>query len=822
MEPLIRVRRLTARAGSTTLLDEVGLTVDHGGVTALVGPSGSGKTTTALALLGETAPGVLVRGEVTVAGVRVVDGNGVTADADAVRGATVAYLPQHPGAALNPARRIGSVLTELARLHRDSHNVGRPGRAAAGAAAADALQAAGLPGDREHLRRFPHRFSGGQRQRVALAQVMACAPRVLVLDEPSTGLDTVARLRLLQRLEALAADGIGMLLLSHDLDLVQALADRTVLLERGRVTAEGPTREVLRAPTGGPPPVPRGNTPASTAPAAGIGALEVRSLTAWLRPARRNRVLHDVGLSVQRGGCVAVAGPSGSGKTTLARCIAGLHERYEGAVLLDGGSLPVLRHRDREQTRRVQYVWQETRASFDERRPILDQVARTAVRLRGLTQNRAADEAASLLDRLDVAEEKARRRASTLSGGELQRAALARAMLALPEVLVCDEVTTALDEAGAQLVLDEIDRMRRTQGTAVLLISHDLALAEERAGELLLLDAGRVVERGDSRSVLARPQSATTQLLVRARALRAAAEPTAPNGPWLPPDRRSPVVDPARSPEPPIGPNPPSKGRSAHMTPNDAPVWQEWQESWDRQQEWYMPDREERFRVMLDTVEALAGTEPVVLDLACGTGSITDRLLRRLPGARSTGVDVDPALLTIADGHFAEETRVTFVTADITDPGWTRKLPHPTYDAVVTATALHWLGAGPLPRLYGDLAGVLREGGVFLNADHMTDESAPLINAAVDDLRAARREQERRRGALDWADWWSRVADDPLLADSAVRRFALLGDPRRPSPRASRRDRPVGWHIEALREQGFREARQVWCSTSDALVAALR
>ncbi|MEW2134683.1 class I SAM-dependent methyltransferase [Streptomyces sp. NPDC005435] len=252
--------------------------------------------------------------------------------------------------------------------------------------------------------------------------------------------------------------------------------------------------------------------------------------------------------------------------------------------------------------------------------------------------------------------------------------------------------------------------------------------------------------------------------------------------------------------------------------------WQQWQTSWDRQQEWYMPDREERFRVMADAVEAVAGETPLVLDLACGTGSIADRVLRALPGARVVCVDIDPALLTIARGHFADDERVAFAEADLTDPGWTERLPHTSFDAVVTATALHWLDTEPLRRLYGTLAGLLREGGVFLNADHMYDESAPRLNAAMNALLTRRQARQRGEGALDWADWWNRVADDPALAEPAARRFALLGDPREPRPASAKRDRPTttDWHLTTLREQGFSEARQIWCSASDALVAALR
>ncbi|MEV5435397.1 class I SAM-dependent methyltransferase [Streptomyces sp. NPDC052682] len=244
--------------------------------------------------------------------------------------------------------------------------------------------------------------------------------------------------------------------------------------------------------------------------------------------------------------------------------------------------------------------------------------------------------------------------------------------------------------------------------------------------------------------------------------------------------------------------------------------WHAWQESWDRQQEWYLPDREERFRITLDMVEALVGTAPRVLDLACGTGSITARLLRRFPDATSTGVDLDPALLAIAEGTFAADDRVTLVTADLTDPHWPAKLPYDSYDAVLTATALHWLHREPLAALYGRLAELLRDGGVFLNADHMIDETTPRINAAERAQRHARMEQAKRDGALDWTEWWQLAAQDPVLAEPTARRFAIYGE-------HAEGDTPsVAWHTRVLREKGFGEVRPVWCSPSDTLLLALK
>ncbi|MER0245952.1 class I SAM-dependent methyltransferase [Streptomyces sp. HSW2009] len=261
------------------------------------------------------------------------------------------------------------------------------------------------------------------------------------------------------------------------------------------------------------------------------------------------------------------------------------------------------------------------------------------------------------------------------------------------------------------------------------------------------------------------------------------------------------------------------------MTETITPVgadWRAWQASWDRQQEWYMPDREERFRVMLDMVEATVGDAPRVLDLACGTGTISDRLLTRFPGATSTGVDLDPALLTIARGHFANEPRAEFVTADLRDPDWAGKLPHASYDAVLTATALHWLNSDALATLYGQVAGVLRDGGVFMNADHMPDPSTPRINAAERTFRKARQERERSAGVQDWVDWWQAVAADEVLGGPAAERFKIFNNPSTDNNDHDGNDEPLAWHVTTLRAAGFAEVRPVWCSATDSLVLGLK
>ncbi|MCC9310644.1 class I SAM-dependent methyltransferase [Kitasatospora sp. RB6PN24] len=244
--------------------------------------------------------------------------------------------------------------------------------------------------------------------------------------------------------------------------------------------------------------------------------------------------------------------------------------------------------------------------------------------------------------------------------------------------------------------------------------------------------------------------------------------------------------------------------------------WDGWQRSWDRQQGWYLPDREERFRVMIDIVEAVGGPAPRVLDLACGTASITERLLARLPRAHSVGVDLDPALLRIAEGHFRGDRRLTLVTADLRDPDWAAALPEGPFDAVLTATALHWLDTGTLLRLYRDLTGLLRPGGVFLNADHCPQPGTPLLNAVQKTFTERRQLAESTDGVLSWAQWWQAAAADPRLAEAVAARSTVYRDHKDGDTHTAE------WNIEHLVDAGFREAGLAWRSVTDAMFVAVR
>ena len=243
-----------------------------------------------------------------------------------------------------------------------------------------------------------------------------------------------------------------------------------------------------------------------------------------------------------------------------------------------------------------------------------------------------------------------------------------------------------------------------------------------------------------------------------------------------------------------------------------------WQESWDRQQTAFMPDREERFAAMLTAVDAVTGGRPPkVLDLAGGPGTITLRTLARFPGAEVTVLDQDPVLLAIAGATLAG--RATIVDADLGDPVWRAKLPGEGFDAVLTATALHWLPAERVAALYGEIREVLRPGGILVNADHMPEESLPTLSERLRERGRELREARYATGAAtSWGEWWHRAAADERLGPKVVEReriYPLVTHHQEWTP-------PALWHVDALRVAGFAEAGVLWRGGTDAAVVGLR
>jgi SAM-dependent methyltransferase len=270
--------------------------------------------------------------------------------------------------------------------------------------------------------------------------------------------------------------------------------------------------------------------------------------------------------------------------------------------------------------------------------------------------------------------------------------------------------------------------------------------------------------------------------------------------------------------------------RTAEQTAEQTARWSRWQTSWDRQQEAYLPDREERFAALLDVVEATRGDKPRVLDLACGTASITGRLLARLPGATSVAVDLDPALLRIAAGTYDGDERVQIVRADLGTPDWVRVLTDAApeaaqssdgggFDAVLTATALHWLTPERQRALYAEVAGLLAPGGVFCNADHMPDPGLPELTARITGWRDARRERLYAEGTVpSWSGWWEAARSAPELAEAVAERDAIFAA----SHGSAESMPPYTTHLDHLRAAGFTEVGLVWRGLADAGFAAVR
>jgi peptide/nickel transport system ATP-binding protein len=576
--------RIGFAGSSFDIVDEIDFQIEQAEVVGLVGESGSGKTTVGLALLGYCRRGGRIEsGSITIAGRDMLALDAVKLNA--ARGHTVAYIPQDPSAALNPALRIGLQLEEMLAVHQPGlDDAQRRTRVL------EMLEEVKLPAETAFLQRYPHQLSGGQQQRVALAMAFACRPAVIVLDEPTTGLDVTTQAHVLETVRTLCRQyGVAALYVSHDLAVVASLADRVLVMYAGRIVESGPTRALFREPAHpytrrlmaaipdmrgrrklagipGHAPSPTRRTPGCTfaprcayatsecravfppveavaarhsvrcwhharlrtqggvipqneAEAASrptptpVGALlAVHNLHAWYG---RHPVLHDVSIALDAGECMAVVGESGSGKTTLARCVAGLHPTFSGDVALAGETLKAqARERPRALRRAIQYVFQNPYASLNPRRTVGQTVARPLYVLFDLERREARERVVAHLERVALSSALIDRYPDQLSGGERQRVAVARALAAEPQVLVCDEITSALDVSVQAALIELLAELQRSMNLGLLFITHNLALIRTIADRVAVMSAGRIVESDAVESVFASPKADYTRELL--------------------------------------------------------------------------------------------------------------------------------------------------------------------------------------------------------------------------------------------------------------------------------------------------------------------
>ncbi len=516
--PLLELDQLTIEAcgSGRVVVDRLDLRLQAGQTIGLVGESGSGKTTAALSALGFVRDGMRVAGgSVRVAGTTMALDD--ERAARPLRGRVASLVPQDPATNLNPSLRIRAALDDILAAHRPD--------ARGAATVREALVGVGLPATPAFAARFPHQLSGGQQQRVLIAAALICEPPLVLLDEPTTGLDVVTQAGVLEEIRRVRAQrDLALLYVSHDLGVIAKVADHVLVLREGRIVEEGPVDQVLTAPrhdytrdliaahdrvAGAFAAARTGRAPQRRAATAREPLLRVEGLGAHHR-GRDGTVTaaHDISFEIARGECVALVGESGSGKTTIARAIAGLHRRSHGRVLLGDAELaPTAKARPRELRRRCQIVFQNPYESLNPRQAVVDQVARPARLLRGLSAPEANAVATSLLERVRLPTRLARRLPAELSGGERQRVAIARALAAEPELLVCDEITSALDVSVQAAVIELLDELRDDLALALLFITHDLGVVAAIADRVLILEAGAVCEDGAVQDVFSSPRS---------------------------------------------------------------------------------------------------------------------------------------------------------------------------------------------------------------------------------------------------------------------------------------------------------------------------
>ena len=501
---LVDIRNLIVEARSdsgveTKIVKNVSFTVDKGEVVGLIGESGSGKTTIALSVLGYTRFGCrIASGTVHVGDTEItaLDRKGLAA----IRGRRVAYIAQSAAASFNPSRTIMSQVVESALIH------GTASLPEAEAKAHELFQALAIPEPDSIGARYPHQVSGGQLQRLMAAMALITDPEVVIFDEPTTALDVTTQIEVLKVFKAAIRDrkttGIYV---THDLAVIAQIADRIVVLRDGAVREIGTTASLIHRPVNdytksllaAAEPARRDLAPSSTPTAKPL--LEVSALVAGYGGDNsdgnpRLPVLRDVSLSIARGQSLGVIGESGSGKSTLARVVAGLTPLSRGAVHFDGEDLPTtVAGRSREQLRRIQIVFQMADTALNPMVSVAEILGRPLTFYFGMKGAARDARVRELLDLTRLPSSILARRPGDLSGGQKQRVNLARALAAKPDLLLCDEVTSALDTVVAAAILDLLVDLRRELDLSYMFISHDLKVVRAICDEVMVLYAGRKV-----------------------------------------------------------------------------------------------------------------------------------------------------------------------------------------------------------------------------------------------------------------------------------------------------------------------------------------